>query len=137
MFMRIILIINKFILIIISLFMKNLYKEAIEAYIEMLSLHIDTKTSDNTFHKESESFYETLFEVAHKIWEKYTDLWWNLSDSSLEDKKIKANSIIINLRKKIEDYKENNKISLWTEDLLGSLANSLEDIEWSSKAFLK
>jgi hypothetical protein len=78
-----------------------------------------------------------LFEVAHKIWEKHVDLWWDLFDISLEEKKKRANEIIVNLKKEIENYKENNKVSLWTEDLLGSLANSLEDIEWKSKAFLR
>lgn len=117
--------------------MKNLYTKALNAYTEMLSLHIATKTTDNPFHKESESFYDTLFEVAHKIWEKHVDLWGDLFDISLEEKKKRALEIIVNLKKEIENYKENNKVSLWTEDLLGSLANSLEDIEWNSKAFLR
>jgi hypothetical protein len=47
--------------------MNNLYNIALKSYTEMLSLHIATKTTDNPFHKESESFYDTLFEVAHKI----------------------------------------------------------------------
>jgi hypothetical protein len=47
--------------------MKNLYKKALEAHNAMLELHIDTKTSDAIFHKETETFYETLFDVAHEI----------------------------------------------------------------------
>lgn len=117
--------------------MKELHFKAIKAYIEMLSIHIDTKTTDVVFHKETEWFYDSLFEVAHKIWEKYVDLWGKLSETSLEEKKKQANSIIVNLRKEIEIYKENNKITLWTEDLFGSLANNLEDIEWTSKWFIK
>ncbi|MDP2395834.1 MAG: hypothetical protein Q8M44_02870 [bacterium] len=54
--------------------MKELHLKAIKAYIEMLTIHIDTKTSDVEFHKETESFYESLFEVAHKIGEKHVDL---------------------------------------------------------------
>lgn len=117
--------------------MKNLYKDALEAYTSMLLLHIDTKTTDVVFHKETENFYETLFDVAHKIWEKYVDLWWKLTTTSLQEKKNEANKIIEWLRKKVEDYKEKNKITLWTEDLLWALANSLEEIEWTSKWFLK
>ena len=117
--------------------MKNLYKKALQAYVEMLELHIDTKTSDALFHNESEKFYETLFDVAHEIWEKYVDLWWKLKEISLQEKKNKANEIIKNLREEIENYKENNDVSLWTEDLLGSLANDLENIEWTSKWFIK
>ena len=117
--------------------MKELYKKALEAHNSMLELHIDTKTSDAIFHKETESFYETLFNVAHEIWEKYCDLWGKLTDFSLQEKKNKANSIIKNLRKDLENYKDNNEISLWTEDLLWSLANNLENIEWTSKWFIK
>ncbi len=117
--------------------MKELHKKALKAYLEMFTIHIDTKTKDADFHKENEGFYETLFEVAHKIGEKHADLGGELESSSLEEKKQRAHDIIKELRQEIENYARNNEITLWTEDLLGSLANDLEDIEWSSKAFLK
>lgn len=117
--------------------MNDLYFKALKAYTEMLTIHINTKTSDNPFHKESESFYEILFDIAHKIWEKHVDLWWDLIELSTDEKKKKSLEIIQNLLKEIEDYKNNNKVSLWTEDLLGSIANSLEDISWNAKAFIK
>lgn len=116
--------------------MKTLYEKAIKAYIEMLELHIDTKTTDIVFHKETELFYETLFNIAHNIWEKFVDLDGKIRTDSLIEKKKKAHEIIYNLRKDIESYKEKNKISLWTEDLLGSIANDLEDIEGTSKGLL-
>lgn len=118
-------------------YMKKLYEKAIKAYLEMLTLHIDTKTTDVVFHKETEKFYDTLFDIAHSIWEKYVDLWWTLDSDSLIEKENRANLIILNLRKEIENYKDENKVSLWTEDLLWSLANSLENIEWTSRWFLK
>ena len=117
--------------------MKDLYKKALEAYLKMLEIHIDTKTIDAWFHKANEKFYETLFEVAHKIWEKSVDLWWKLNDLSLEEKKKESNNIIKSLREEIEKYKDENELTLWTEDLLWSLCNSLEDIEWTSRAFVK
>ena len=117
--------------------MKYLYKKALEAHNSMLELHIDTKTSDALFHKSSESFYETLFEVAHQLWEKNVDLGWKLTELTLQEKKNKANKIIKDFREELENYKENNEISLWTEDLLWSLANDLENIEWDSKWFVK
>jgi len=40
------------------------------------------------------------------------------------------------IRFEIESYHKDNEITLWTEDLLWSLANDIEDIEGSSKAFL-
>lgn len=116
--------------------MKELHKKALEAYIKMLTIHIDTKTSDPVFHPETEWYYEQLFTVAHKIGEKYVDLDGELTDMSLKEKKKEANKIIRELKEEIEKYMEENETTLWTEDLLGSLANDLEDIEWSSKAFL-
>lgn len=116
--------------------MKQLHEKALKAYIDMLQLHIDTKTSDVVFHETTENFYETLFTVAHEIWEKHVDLWGTLDDSSIVDKKIKAHAIIEGLRKDIEAFKESNEVSLGTEDLLGSLANNLENIEWTSRGFL-
>ncbi len=117
--------------------MKDLYKKALQAYIEMLEIHIDTKTSDLLFHRETAEFYEKLFSVAHSIGERYIDLDWNLFDSSLSEKKKRANEIISNLRKEIEQYQSNNELSLWTDDLLWWLADDLEDIEWTSKWFIR
>lgn len=117
--------------------MKELHKKALKAYLDMFTIHIDTKTKDTDFHKENEGFYETLFDVAHQIGEKNADLGWELESTSLEEKKQRAHDIIKELRLEVESYVKNNEITLWTEDLLGSLANDLEDIEGSSKAFLK
>lgn len=117
--------------------MEKIYQKALEAHNKMLEIHIDTKTMEADFHNENEKFYEELFEVAHQIWEKHVDLGWKLWDSSLEDKKIEANKIIKELRQEIENYTKNNEITLWTEDLFWSLANTLESIEWTSRSFLK
>lgn len=117
--------------------MKELYLKALKAYLDMFKLHIDTKTKDVLFHKETQSFYEKLFEVSHQIWEKYVDLWWELEETSLEEKYIKANEIISNLRKEIENFEKVNDLTLWTQDMLWTIASELEDIEGTSKAFLK
>lgn len=117
--------------------MKELHKKALEAYLEMLEIHISTKTEDTEFHKATEGFYETLFDVAHKIGEKYVDLGGKLSSENLEAKKKKATKLIKEIRKEIEKYAQKEEITLGTEDLLGSLANSLEDIEGTSLSFSK
>jgi len=117
--------------------MKDLHKKALAAYLEMLEIHVDTKTTDLVFHEKTRDFYEILFDVAHKIGERYVDLDWSLRTDSLADKKKRVNEIISNLRKDIEMYQEESNSSLWTDDLLGWLADDLEDIEWTSKAFLK
>lgn len=117
--------------------MKTLYQKALKAYLEMLEIHIDTKTTDIVFHEKTQDFYEKLFDVAHSIWERFVDLDGNLRDDSLEDKKKRANEIISNLQKEIESYHKNNEMTLWTEDLLGWLADELEDIKGTSKSFLR
>jgi len=124
------------ILFINTTIMNELHLKAIKAYIEMLTIHIDTKTMDTRFHEQTEEFYETLFEVAHKIGEKHVDLGGKLEDSNLEQKQQQAHDIIVNLKKEIESYNKNSEVSLGTEDLLGTLASDLEDAEGSSRAFL-
>ena len=120
-----------------KIIMKELYKKLLEAHNKMLEIHIDTKTMEADFHNENEKFYEELFETAHLIWEKYVDLGWKIDNSSLEEKKSEAYKILKEAREEIENYAKNNEISLWTEDLLWSLANTLEWLEGTAKSFLK
>jgi len=47
--------------------MKQLYQKALTAYLEMLEIHIDTKTTDIVFHEKTADFYEKLFNIAHQI----------------------------------------------------------------------
>ncbi len=114
--------------------MLQLYKKALESYIKILEIHINTKTQDYILHQATEKFYETLFEVAHLIWEKYVDLWWELLNKDTVEQKNEVLEIIEDLQKEISNYAKNNEISLWTEDLLWSLANQLEEIKWTAKS---
>gem|GEM_PF-1757173 len=59
----------RIILILISNYqtMKELYQKALKAYLEMLEIHIDTKTTDVVFHEKTGDFYEKLFSIAHSI----------------------------------------------------------------------
>jgi len=92
-------------------YMKKLYTNAIKAYLELLEIHINTKTTDIVFHRETEKFYEKLFEISHNLWEKYVDLGWNLREDkeSLEQLKLKTFEIISSLKKEIENYKKTMK----------------------------
>ncbi|MDD2745608.1 MAG: hypothetical protein PHU93_03665 [Candidatus Gracilibacteria bacterium] len=117
--------------------MKDLHKKALAAYLEMLEIHIDTKTTDTLFHEKTADFYEHLFEIAHKIGERYVDLDGTLRTDSLIDKKKRVYEIISNLKKEIELYEGENQLTLGTEDLLGGIADELEDLEGTSKAFLR
>ena len=116
--------------------MIELFEKAVLAYIEMLKIHINTKTTDIVFHKATEEFYEILFKVAHEIWEKYVDLWGKVIDTNLDKQKNRAYELIDSLRKDIQEYAKNNEITLGTEDLLGSLVNDLENIQWTAKGFI-
>ena len=116
--------------------MKDLHKKALEAYLEMLEIHIDTKSQYSGLHLWTEKYYETMFEIAHKIWERYVDLWGKLRDDSLENKKKRVNELISNLRENIEQYMEEEEITIWTDAMLSWLVDQLEDLEWSSKSFL-
>lgn len=117
--------------------MKDLHKKALKAYLEMLEIHIDTKTTDLVFHEKTADFYEKLFEVAHKIGERYVDLDGSLRTDTLAEKKKRANELIANLRKDIEKYQATTDTTLGVDDLLGGLADDLEDIEGTSKGFLR
>lgn len=117
--------------------MKELHLKAIKAYLEMLTIHIDSKTMDDTLHAETEGYYEKLFDVAHQIGERHVDLGGSFEETSVEQKEEQVMDIITNLKNDIESYVENNKTSLWTTKLLSDLANGLEDIEGSSKIFSK
>jgi len=117
--------------------MKDLYKKILEAHNKMLEIHIDSKTMEADFHNENEKFYEELFEVAHLIWEKHVDLGWQIWTSSLEEKKAEAYNILKEVRTDVENYAKNNEITLWTEDMLWSLANTLEWLEWTARSFTK
>ncbi|MBW7954663.1 hypothetical protein H3C61_02520 [Candidatus Gracilibacteria bacterium] len=117
--------------------MKNLYLKALKAYLEMLEIHIDTKTSDLVFHEKTGDFYEKLFEIAHSIGERYVDLDGKLRDDSLDLKKQKSLEILKSLLKDIEDFGENNKLSYGTDDLLGGIADDLEDLIGTAKGFNK
>lgn len=116
--------------------MNTLFEKAFETYKAMLLLHMDSKTLDNDFHQATEVFYGGLFDIAHEVWEKYVDLWSHHETSDILTKKQQAVWLIASLRKDMEQYVQDNDITLGTEDMLGSLANKLEDLEWTAKSFV-
>ncbi len=98
--------------------MKELHLKALQAYLEMLQIHINTKTTDLVFHEKTADFYEKLFSIAHQIGERYIDKDGKLRDDSLESQKQRAHDIIKNLQNDIEVYVKTNTLSLGTDDLL-------------------
>ncbi len=116
--------------------MKDLFKKAMDAYVEMLILHIDTKTMDAEFHEMSARFYETLFNTAHTIGEKYVDLGNKIDKWTLQEKIKLANKLIAEVKVAVEKEEKKKTTSLGTKDLLGTLANDLENIQGTAKSFL-
>ena len=114
--------------------MNNLYKKLIVAHNKMLQLHIDTKTKDSWVHEATELFYEGLFDVAHKIGERHVDLWGKIESKSLETMEGEIQQIIVDAKNDIEVYNKENNLSIWTQNLLGTLVNDLENMQGNSKA---
>lgn len=116
--------------------MKNLYQKAMDAYLEMFLLHIDTKTTDDGFHAASEWFYESLFDITHKIGERAVDLGDHFTTTSNEEKHKRALELMQNLLADIEGQIKSGGVTPGTKRLLASIANTLEDHIGSAKAFV-
>lgn len=117
---------------------RNLYQKILEAYITVLSIHIDTKTKDALFHEKTEEVYTTLFESAHQFWERMVDYDISLKDASLEDQKKEVLDILSNTKKEIEAFysKYNSSLPLGVQDLLWGIASDIEHVWGTSKSFL-
>lgn len=60
--------------------LKKLFLDSLLAYIEMVEIHLDTKTVDKITHELTRDFYELLFNITHEIGERYVDLDGQLRD---------------------------------------------------------
>lgn len=116
--------------------MNELFEKAFAAYTQMLKIHINTKTMDRDFHEATEAFYDTLFKCAHKIWEKHVDLGGRLSGEKLQEEKELALKTLEDFKKELEEFNTKWNISLWTEDLLWSLANDIEFSVGTAKGYV-
>ena len=114
--------------------MQELFHAAILAYVEMLEIHIDTKTGNEPFHRKTEEFYEWLFDIAHDIWERYVDLWWQLREDSgnCEVQANKVVEILTLLKSKLEEVEW---VSKGTENLIYNHLDKLEFMIWSAMWF--
>ena len=117
--------------------MKEIYIKTIASYLEMLEIHINTKSTDLVFHEKTKEFYEKLFDISHKIWERYVDLDWKLRDDNLESQKKRALEILKNTLNDLEKLNNSWILTLWTQDLVWWLSDELEDIIWNAKSFVK
>jgi DNA-binding ferritin-like protein len=115
--------------------MQNLLDRALDTYITLLVLHINTKTKDPIFHKESESFYKEVFEMFHSIWERSVDLWLAIDTNNdySETAFAKLKLLLESVESTIRDW----SLTVWTESLLTDIASKLESLIWTSKSLLK
>lgn len=106
--------------------MKETYIKILKAYLEMLEIHINTKTIDPIFHQKTQEFYEKLFDIAHNLWERFIDLDWKIRNDSIQEQKTRALELLTQSLKDLEDLNSNWNLSLWTQDLVWWLADELE-----------
>ena len=119
--------------------LKQLFVDALLAYIEMREIHIDTKTVSTNVHSKTEEFYELLFDISHTIWERYVDLWNNLRDDHwdcpVQTEKIvwiltwlrdRLSSVLPELSK--------DPSMIWLDNLLRWHIDKLEFNIWNAKA---
>ena len=98
----------------------------LKAYIEVLKIHIGTKTIDRNwnFHTFTEDVYEKLFDVFHLLAERMEDIEkWEYTIEDCEESKQKIYDIIEQIKDKVELEKNNyttgyRKLS---EDLIDNL----------------
>lgn len=117
--------------------MQDLFIKALVAYVEVLEIHIDTKTGDEPFHRKTWDFYEWLFDIAHTIGERFVDLWWQVREDTgnFEAQASRVLSILEELKKEIEASCDGT--SKGTENLLYAHLDSLEWMIGSAKWFTK
>ena len=113
--------------------MQDLFTKALLAYVEVLELHLDSKTWYEPFHEKTEEMYETLFDIAHEIWERFVDLWGRLRTDDCMAQANRLVEILTTLKSDIESFEAPTK---WTENLLSGHLDKLEFQIWNATWFV-
>lgn len=108
--------------------MKELFAKALLAYVEMLEIHLDCKTTDKNLHERTNDFYDLLFDIAHSVWERFIDNWgWLRSDHNDCSMQSEASlQLLVNLKSEIEKSIESKWLSVWEDNLLRWFVDKLE-----------
>lgn len=116
--------------------MREIIDKALDTYITLLILHINTKTTDYTFHIASEDLYKKAFDIFHSVAERAIDLWIEINP--MEDYTTIANIKLDSLKDEIEkSIKEDTSLTIWTNTLLTDIVSDLESLIWTSKSLMK
>lgn len=112
--------------------LKELFWKSLLAYIEVLEIHIDSKTTDKNLHEITSDMYRSLFEITHSIAERYVDLWGSLRSDHWNCKSqwSRLVDILTTLKSDIESITETTS---WTKAMLDNSLNDLEFQIWNVK----
>lgn len=115
--------------------LKELYEKAFLAYVEMLEIHIDTKTTSDNLHRKTDNAYRMLFNIAHSIAERYIDLWWTLRQDhwNCNSQSSRAIEILEELKESLSSISSSEEISWWTKTLIDNWLSELENSIWNLK----
>lgn len=116
--------------------LEQLYLKALMSYIEMLEIHIDTKTGPESFHRKTAEFYELLFDIAHELAERHVDLGWQIRKDTGDcmAQMNRAVDILTELKAELEWAEWMSK---GTENLIFNHLDKLEFAIWSATWFIK
>lgn len=108
-------------------------EKLLKFYIEILKIHIWTKTQDKVFHEFSWEVYKKLFDVFHLISEKFEDIdKWEYY-CSLQTSKNRLYDVVEEVKELIDTEKD--KHSTWMDDLIRWLVSDLEWLCWTARWF--
>ena len=116
--------------------LEQLYLKALMSYIEMLEIHIDTKTGPEPFHRKTAEFYELLFDVAHELAERHVDLGWQIRKDT-GDCMAQMNRAVAILTELKAELELAEWMSKGTENLIYAQLDKLEFAIWSATWFIK
>lgn len=94
------------------------------------------KGQDPTHHKFTETAYEELFNIAHSIWEKLTDLGDPIMIDDNETYRKDVSDTIAGLKSAIEDSIGNDKPSIWADNMLRGIVDGLESLASNANSFV-
>lgn len=116
--------------------MQEIYVAALLAYIEILEIHIDTKSGNEPLHRKTWEFYEWLFEIAHWLGERHVDLGGHVREDTgnCDAQASRVVEILLDLKAKLEWMEW---LSKWTENLVSGQIDNLECMIGAAMWFTK
>lgn len=102
----------------------------------LFTIHVETKTIDETFHKATERWYELAFKAFHKVQERRQDLKLDNPVDNLHEVQLESYDLLEELKKIIEEEID-SKQTKWYDNLLRSLVDDIENECGNSRWFVR